>query len=51
MKIQNIKNIKLWAKQILFWRAHLDVFIEQYFGVKLKDVQKVVSRSFGNCSD
>jgi len=27
------------------------VFIEEYFGVQLKDVQKVVARSFGNCNN
>lgn len=29
----------------------MDVFIEQYFGVKLKDTQRVVARSFGNCQN
>lgn len=36
-------------RQIWYWRTHLDVFIEEYFGVKLKDVQKVEARMFGNC--
>lgn len=27
------------------------MFIEDYFGIKLKDVQKVQARAFGNCDD
>ena len=27
----------------------MDVFIEEYFKIKLKDVQKVEARMFGNC--
>ena len=27
----------------------MDIFIEQYFNIKLKDVQKVQARAFGNC--
>lgn len=46
-----LKNKELWAKQILFWRTHLDCFIVDYFGVKLKDTQRVVARAFGNCSN
>lgn len=34
--------------QIHFWRTHLDVFIEEYFQIKLKDTQRVVARQFGN---
>ena len=47
-QIRDIRNVKLWAKQICFWRTHLDVFIESYFKVMLKDTQKVVAREFGN---
>lgn len=36
-------------RQIWYWRTHLDVFIEEYFNIKLKDVQKVQARAFGNC--
>ena len=36
-------------RQIWYWRTHLDVFIEEYFKIKLKDVQKVEARMFGNC--
>lgn len=31
---REIRNIDAWAKQILFWRTHLDVFIETYFGIR-----------------
>ena len=48
-QVREIKNTELWAKQIWYWRTHLDVFIEEQFGVKLKDVQKVEARMFGNC--
>lgn len=40
--------MKLWAQQIYFWRTHLDVFIEEYFHIRLKDTQRVVARQFGN---
>ncbi len=33
-QIRDIKAVKLWARQILFWRTHLDVFIEDYFGIR-----------------
>ena len=48
-QIRDIRNPQIWAKQIWYWRTHLDVFIECYFGIKLKDVQKVEARMFGNC--
>ena len=48
-QIRSIEHEDLWAQQILFWRSHLDIFIEDYFGVKLKDVQKIHARQFGNC--
>ena len=48
-QIREVRNVKLWAIQIAYWRTHLDVFIESYFGIKLKDTQRVVARSFGNC--
>ena len=47
-QIREIRNVKLWAKQIMFWRTHLDVFIQSYFGIKLKDTQQVVARQFAN---
>lgn len=48
-QIREIKNTDQWVEQIWYWRTHLDVFIEEYFCVKLKDVQKVEARMFGNC--
>lgn len=33
-QVREIRNYDLWAKQILYWRTHLDVFIEEYFQVK-----------------
>ena len=47
-QIREIRNVRLWAIQIAYWRTHLDVFIEEYFRIKLKDTQKVVARQFGN---
>lgn len=47
--IKEIRNKDIWVRQIWYWRTHLDVFIEDYLGVKLKDVQRVAARSFGNC--
>lgn len=48
-QIRELRNIDQWAEQIAYWRTHLDVFIEEYFKIKLKDVQKIQARAFGNC--
>ena len=48
-QIKGIEHEDLWATQIRYWRTHLDVFIEEFFKIKLKDVQKVEARAFGNC--
>lgn len=48
-QIRDIKNIDQWVEQICYWRTHQDVFIEDYFKIKLKDVQKIQARCFGNC--
>ncbi len=32
-QIKSIQNEDLWAKQIRYWRTHLDRFIEEYFQV------------------
>ena len=55
VQIENLRNgqvtnlnLKEWSKQIWYWRTHLDVFIEDYFEIKLKDVQKVEARIIGN---
>lgn len=46
-QIREIKNYEAWAKQIWFWRTHLDRFIEEYFQIKLKPSQRVDARIFG----
>lgn len=53
-KVDQIKALEqwdIWWDQILFWRSHLDISIEEMFGVKLKDTQKVVARAIGNGTD
>lgn len=53
-KVDQIKALEqwdIWWDQILFWRSHLDIAIEEMFGVKLKDTQKVVARAIGNGTD
>ena len=37
-QIKAIEHEDLWAKQIRYWRTHLDIFIEDYFKIHLKDV-------------
>ena len=39
--IRELKNFEAWRKQIWYWRTHLDRFIEEYFKIKLKDIQQV----------
>jgi hypothetical protein len=46
---RELRNTEGWIRQINVWRARPDVFIEDYFNVKLKDVQKVQARVFGSC--
>lgn len=47
-QIKELKDIKTWWIQILFWRSHLDIFLERVMKVKLKDTQKVIARACGN---
>lgn len=47
-QIREIRNYDAWAKQIWYWRTHLDRFIEEYFKIKLKPQQRVDARIFGN---
>lgn len=47
-QIRELKNYEAWAKQIWYWRTHLDRFIEDYFKIKLKPQQRVDARVFGN---
>lgn len=47
-QIREIKNYEAWAKQIWYYRTHLDRFIEEYFKIKLKPSQRVDARIIGN---
>ena len=44
------KDIEMRREQMLFWRTHLDVFIVDVLGIKLKDTQRVIARALGNIS-
>lgn len=47
-----ITNFSTAEKQILFWRDHLDIAIEQMFApIKLTRDQHVIARAFGRGSD
>lgn len=51
---ETLNNIDGWARQIVFWRTHLDVFIEDVFTdeehiVKFYPFQAVKIREIGNC--
>ena len=46
-QIRELRNFEAWAKQIWYWRTHLDRFIEEYFKIKLKPQQRVDARVFG----
>ena len=41
------ENAGLWWEQVEFWRTHLDVFIVDILGIKLKDDQRVIARACG----
>ena len=48
----NVQNLDLLEEQIIFYRSHLDIFIEDAFSpIKLTMTQKVILRQFGNCID
>jgi len=56
VKQGGVENPKEWEKLISFYRSHLDIFIESYFStperpVEFKDVQKIVVRNCGNCTN
>lgn len=47
-----ITNWELMAKQVQFYRDHLDIFLqEQYPPIKLTKTQHVIAREFGKCND
>lgn len=50
-QIGEIKRLELWGDQLVYYRTHLDVFIEDYFKIPLKDIQKVVAREIGLASN
>ena len=46
------EQMDLWEQQIIFWRTHLDIAIEDMFPpIKLKRIQHVLARAVGNCSE
>lgn len=47
--VREVTNIEGWTRLIWYWRTHLDVFIEDYLGIPLKDTQHVEARAIGNC--
>ena len=52
---KGLQNIDAWAEQILFWRTHLDVFLEDVFSddehvVRFFPFQAMKLRSIGNDS-
>ena len=46
----SVQMIDLMGEQIAFYRDHLDIFIEDYYGYKLKDQQKIIARMVGRGS-
>jgi len=46
------EQMALWEEQIIFWRDHLDIAIEDMFPpVKLTRIQHVLARAIGQCSE
>ena len=47
-----ITNWALVEEQIIFYRTHLDIFIEDaFYPIKLTRAQRVIARQIGNCVD
>ena len=47
-----INNWELMERQVLFYRDHLDIFIEEQFApIKLTPTQKIIAREFGRSDD
>lgn len=44
-----IFNIDALMARIYYYRSHLDVFISQYWKIRLADTQQVLARAFGFC--
>lgn len=51
-KFNAITNWDAMEEQIIFYRTHLDIAVEDMFApIKLTRVQHVIMREFGNCKD
>lgn len=51
-KFDILDNLDLWEEQVIFYRDHLDIWIEdQCAPVRLTRDQHVIAREFGRCSD
>ena len=46
----SVQMIDLMGEQIAFYRDHLDIFIEDNYGYRLKDQQKIIARMVGRGS-
>lgn len=47
-----ITNWELMEEQVMFYRSHLDIFVEECFApIKLTRDQHVILRQMGNCTD
>lgn len=44
-------DLDLFEKQVIFWKQHLDIAIEDLWNVKLNPVQHVIARECGNCCE
>ena len=42
------EHLDVCARQIWYWRRHLDVFIVDYLHINLYDLQRVIARGIGN---
>lgn len=45
------EHLDVCAKQIWYWRKHLDVFIMDYLHIHLYDLQRVIARAIGNSDE
>ena len=51
-KLGVITDWDTMEEQIIFYRQHLDIFIEDAFPpIKLTRDQHIIARQFGNCDD
>lgn len=46
------EEMELWEKQLIFYHDHLDIAVEDLCKpIRLTDVQHVMARAIGRCSD